>query len=102
MKPLCHENTIELLTSLQIKDTPLKFAIEAAPRVCGISNIHIRAISQDMPQPAISKIRFKITYLNFHSNFPGANELIPIYGRWTSISHFSFTNIVHFSSNTVM
>ena len=30
-----------------------------------------------MPQPSITKIRLKITYLNFHSNFPGANELMP-------------------------
>ena len=40
------------------------------------SDIHSRAISQDMPQPAITKIRLKITYLKFHSNFPGANELM--------------------------
>ena len=39
------------------------------------SDIHIRAISQEMPQPSITKTRFKITYLKFHSNFPGANEL---------------------------
>ena len=36
----------------------------------------IRAISQAMPQPSITKIRLKITYLKFQSNFPGANELI--------------------------
>ena len=40
------------------------------------SDIHIRAISQEMPQPSVTKIRLKITYLKFHSNFPGANELI--------------------------
>ena len=34
------------------------------------------AISQEMPQPSITKIHLKITYLKFHSNFPGANELI--------------------------
>ena len=38
-------------------------------------DIHIRAISQQMPQPSITKICLKITYLKFHSNFPGANEL---------------------------
>ena len=27
-----------------------------------------------MPQPSITEIRLKITYLKFHSNFPGANE----------------------------
>ena len=40
------------------------------------SDIHSRAISQEMPQPSITKIRLKITYLKFHSNFSGANELI--------------------------
>ena len=28
-----------------------------------------------MPQPSITKICLKITYLKFQSNFPGANEL---------------------------
>ena len=40
------------------------------------SDIHIRAISHDMPQSPITKICLKITYLKFHSNFPEANELI--------------------------
>ena len=40
------------------------------------NDIHIRAISQDMPQPSIIKICLKITCLKFNSNFPGANELI--------------------------
>ena len=39
------------------------------------NNIHIRAISQQMPQPAITKIYLKMTYLKLHSNFPGADEL---------------------------
>ena len=39
------------------------------------SDIHIRAISQEMPQPSITKIYLKITCLKFHSKFPGANEL---------------------------
>ena len=39
------------------------------------SDIHIRAISQEMPQPSIPKMGLKITYLKFHSNFSGANEL---------------------------
>ena len=39
------------------------------------SDIHIRAISQEMPQPSITKIYLKITCLKFNSNFPGANEL---------------------------
>ena len=39
------------------------------------SGISIRAISLEMPQPSITKICLKITYLKFHSNFPMANEL---------------------------
>ena len=39
------------------------------------SDIYIKAISQEMPQPSITKICLKITYLKFHSNFQGANEL---------------------------
>ena len=42
------------------------------------SHIPVRAISQEMPQPSITKIRLKITYLKFHSIFPGANELNPL------------------------
>ena len=39
------------------------------------SDIHIRAMSQQMPQSSITKIRLKVTYPKFHSNFPGASEL---------------------------
>ena len=39
------------------------------------SDIHIRAISQEIPQPAITKIHLKITNLKFNSNFPGAKKL---------------------------
>ena len=38
------------------------------------SDIHIRAISLEVPQPSVTEICLKIMYLNFHSNFPGANE----------------------------
>ena len=40
-----------------------------------IGAIHIRAISQEMSQLSMIKIRLKITYLKFNLNFPGANEL---------------------------
>ena len=36
---------------------------------------HIRAISQQMLQPSITKICLKIACLKFRLNFPGANEL---------------------------
>ena len=39
------------------------------------SDIHKRAISQEMPQLSITKICLKITYIKFYSNLPGANEL---------------------------
>ena len=42
-------------------------------RSCGF---HVRAISLEMPQSSITKICLKITCLKFHSNFPGANELM--------------------------
>ena len=37
--------------------------------------MHITSISQEIPQPSITKICLKITYLKFHLNLPGANEL---------------------------
>ena len=40
------------------------------------SGIHIRASSQEITRPLITEIIWKIKYLKFHSNFPGANELI--------------------------
>ena len=39
------------------------------------SDILIRAISQEMPQPSATKICWKITCLKFYSDPPGANEL---------------------------
>ena len=47
------------------------------------SDIHIRTISQEMPQPSITKICLKITCLKFHSNFAGANELNSLPGHET-------------------
>ena len=32
------------------------------------SDIHLRAISQEMHQPSITKISLKIIYVEFHSN----------------------------------
>ena len=47
------------------------------------SDIHIRAISQQMPQPSITKICLKMTCLKFHSNFPRDNELTSLWPRDT-------------------
>ena len=38
-------------------------------------DIHRKASSQEIPQPSITEIIWKIKYIKFHSNFPGANEL---------------------------
>ena len=37
---------------------------------------HPRAISQETPQPSITKPNLEITYLSFHANLPSADELI--------------------------
>ena len=39
-------------------------------------DIHLKASSQEILQSSISEIIWKIKYLKYHSNFPGANELI--------------------------
>ena len=40
------------------------------------SDIHLRASWQEIPQPSITEIICKIKYLEFYSNFSGANGLI--------------------------
>ena len=40
------------------------------------NGIHLRAILQEIPQPSVTAISLKITYLKFCSNLSGANELI--------------------------
>ena len=42
------------------------------------SDNYLRAISQEIPQPLITKISLKVTYLKFHSNLPGSNELMAL------------------------
>ena len=39
------------------------------------SNIHLRAISQELPQPSINKISFKFAYIKLCPNLLGANGL---------------------------
>ena len=39
------------------------------------SDHQLRTISQEIPQPSITKMRLKITYITFHANLPGANEI---------------------------
>ena len=40
------------------------------------NDVHLMAISQDILQPSITEFTLKIIYVNFHSNPPGANELL--------------------------
>ena len=40
-----------------------------------ISGIHLRAILQEIPEPSVTEISLKITYLKYCSNLLGANEL---------------------------
>ena len=42
------------------------------------SDFLLRASLQEIPQPSITEIIWKIKYLKFYSNFPGANELIHV------------------------
>ena len=55
---------------------------------------HMRAISHEIPQQSVTKIRFKISYLKFHLNFPGANELTPLGNGaiWPSLSPCTVIN----------
>ena len=51
------------------------------------SNIQLRAISQEIPQPSNSNKSFKFMYLKFHSNLPGANGLTDLLGQLTGDFH---------------
>ena len=60
------------------------------------SDIHITAISQEMPQQPIFKICLKIACLKFHSNFPGANELKHELSYHDDITHtMAMTSVVY-------
>ena len=48
------------------------------------SDINQRASPQEIPQPSITEIICRIKYLKFHSNFPGANELILTGSQWVT------------------
>ena len=39
------------------------------------SDIHLRKISEELPQPLVANISLKMAYLKFYSNLPGASEL---------------------------
>ena len=41
-------------------------------------DIHLRTVSQSIPHLSTTEITLRITYLRFHSNLPGVNELLDI------------------------
>ena len=41
-----------------------------------LTDVDLRASSQETPQPSITEIICKLKYLKFHSNFPGPMGLI--------------------------
>ena len=54
------------------------------------SDIHLRAISQEIPQQSITKIGLKTAYLKFNSNLPGANGLTSsVAGLWLPRSQWN-------------
>ena len=55
------------------------------------NDIHVRAISHEMPQPENTKICLKIASLKFHWNLPVANELI----NSTTASHLNQSYLSH-------
>ena len=59
------------------------------------SDIYIRSISQKMPQQSIAKICLKITYLKFHSDFPGTNDLT----HWGRVTHICVSNLTTIGSD---
>ena len=52
------------------------------------SDNHLRAISQEKPQPSITKVSLKITYLKFHSNPP----LSPL-THWGQVTHICINKL---------
>ena len=43
------------------------------------NNIHLRAISQDLPQPSVTKFSLKINYQKFYLNLQAANKLTDLF-----------------------
>ena len=64
------------------------------------SDIHVRAISQEIPQPTIIQISLKIIHLKFNSNLPRANELKSA-GYYFFILFHMIQEISNFPSNNL-
>ena len=60
------------------------------------SAIHLSAILQEMPQPSVTEISLRTTYLKFCSNLPGTNEFIHLsLGNVAGILKFKFSNSLY-------
>ena len=57
--------------------------------------IHLSAILQEIPQSSVTEISFKMTYLKFCSNLPGANELT----HWGRVTHICVSNLTTIGSD---
>ena len=54
-----------------------------------------RTITQEIPQPLITKITLKFTYLSFHWSLPGANELT----HWGRVTHICVSKLTTIGSD---
>ena len=61
---------------------------------CGPVIIHLRANSQEISQPSITRISLKISYLKFHSYLPGVNETHWGRDKMDAISQTTFSNAI--------
>ena len=80
LQPVSDQSPTSLQTPCNLPATTLNFGRkEVADRLQAMCDRGFRAISQEMPQPSITKICLKITYLKFRSIFPVANESISLF-----------------------
>ena len=60
------------------------------------TDIHLKVvIAPEIPQPPITKINFKITYLKFHLNLQEANELT----HWDRVTHIYVSKLTIIGSD---
>ena len=66
-----HTWGISILWPSRLRYLPRNYPTKVDLSSVRFRTIHLRGISQDIPQPPITKLRLKITHLIFHSNFQG-------------------------------
>ena len=57
--------------------TPSHYVNQCWLNISKFSDIHLKAISQEIPQPSITEFNLKIVW-RYHSNLPGANKFTKI------------------------